>query len=57
MASSYSMSVLIYLQGRSHELLIGTVAVGGDAAKGSGIEARNTDHSMRSVENNFHLHF
>ena len=57
MASSYSMSVLIYLQGHSHELLSGMVAVAGDAAEGSGIEACNTDHSMRSAEkNNFHLH-
>ena len=39
------------LQGHSHDIWSGTVAVRGDAAKGSGIELCSTNHSARSMEN------
>ena len=44
-------------QGRSHEIWSGLVAVGGDAAKGRGIEACSADYLAQSVEKFFHPHF
>jgi len=35
--ASWTLLLGLWAPGRSHELLIGTVAVGGDAAKGTGI--------------------
>jgi len=43
----------MWIQGRSHEIWSGTVAVGG----GSGIEVCSANNSAQSAERNFHLHF
>ena len=38
------------MQGRNHEIWSGPVAVGGNAAEGSGIEARSADYFACSAD-------